>query len=450
MARRWQIIRVELVSGRGQVFMPPPGRDLILPPSTTFEELGLAIDQALARWDLAHLREFALADGTRVVEDRVETADFSGFVGPLLDKLLEQTKKVKAYAQVGDVFRYVFDLGDDWTCRCTVTGLGDPERLYGIVPDTPVVFWGWGSLPDQYGRTRPDDGAADGEQPDARRQAREEQEVLRFVTEFGRGKPAFVELGALRAADASGDARAVLDALIAVDVEPALQQVGQALAHVWDAGAAPGAGRPRGRLRDDLIALTLALAGRLNVRDAPGDALLSKALLARARGEQPEGDPLPVDLEVLADTMASYGDAADGAYLDLDTGQVLPADLVDQTGRHGAGASGLEEGIEELDVEPGHRWERIDGGGRREQGAERRAFIDYLNAPTIGRQANIDAADALRQALDQRGGNRRFHDALGELGLVDQWLAFRDDRRWGRARVELASHGLRPVRPQRP
>lgn len=28
----------------------------------------------------------------------------------------------------------------------------DPEQLYGITPDGPVPYWGWGALPDQYGR----------------------------------------------------------------------------------------------------------------------------------------------------------------------------------------------------------------------------------------------------------------------------------------------------------
>lgn len=239
----------------------------------------------------------------------------------------------------------------------------------------------------------------------------------------------------------------MLDELIAVGVESALQQVGQALVHVWDAvtGTGSGTSRERRRIRMDLMALTLALVGRLNVRGNLGDESLSKELLARARGEMPEGDPLPVDLEVVSEVMASYGEM-DGGYLDLDTGQVLPADLVDQ---YGVGASSLKEGFEELGIEPGHQWERIDGGGRKEHGAQRRAFIDYLESPSIGRAAKAEAAGALRQALEQRGGDRRFHDALGELGLVDQWLAFRDDRRWGRARALLASYGLRAVRSQR-
>ncbi|HEX5144572.1 MAG TPA: hypothetical protein VFW21_11960 [Mycobacterium sp.] len=53
----------------------------------------------------------------------------------------------------GQEFAYVFDFGDDWTHLCTV----EPERvdpvetLGGIAPN-PQPFWGWGDLPDQYGR----------------------------------------------------------------------------------------------------------------------------------------------------------------------------------------------------------------------------------------------------------------------------------------------------------
>jgi hypothetical protein len=33
----------------------------------------------------------------------------------------------------------------------------DPVESYGIVPDGPVAIWGWGSIPDQYGRRSFDD-----------------------------------------------------------------------------------------------------------------------------------------------------------------------------------------------------------------------------------------------------------------------------------------------------
>jgi hypothetical protein len=47
----------------------------------------------------------------------------------------------------------VFDLGDDWRHHCEVTALdGDPVEEYGELPEVPVPTWGWGWIPDQYGR----------------------------------------------------------------------------------------------------------------------------------------------------------------------------------------------------------------------------------------------------------------------------------------------------------
>ena len=54
----------------------------------------------------------------------------------------------------GDEFTYVFDLGDNWRHKCVVErGKADPVQAYGHVPERPVAIWGWGSIPDQYGRT---------------------------------------------------------------------------------------------------------------------------------------------------------------------------------------------------------------------------------------------------------------------------------------------------------
>jgi len=54
---------------------------------------------------------------------------------------------------LGEQFLYTFDLGDDWAHLCTV-GLEriDPEEALGIRPDAPLAYWGWGTIPDQYGR----------------------------------------------------------------------------------------------------------------------------------------------------------------------------------------------------------------------------------------------------------------------------------------------------------
>ena len=64
----------------------------------------------------------------------------------------------------------MFDFGDDWSRLCTVAAQHvDPLDELGIVPDVPVPYWGWGNLPDQYGRRWDSD---DGESPELKRPAR--------------------------------------------------------------------------------------------------------------------------------------------------------------------------------------------------------------------------------------------------------------------------------------
>jgi hypothetical protein len=58
----------------------------------------------------------------------------------------------------GSAFEYVFDLGDHWRHRCRVQATDlDPEEEYGALPDQPVPIWGWGWIPDQYGRVSEDE-----------------------------------------------------------------------------------------------------------------------------------------------------------------------------------------------------------------------------------------------------------------------------------------------------
>jgi hypothetical protein len=46
----------------------------------------------------------------------------------------------------------IFDLGDDWTHACAVDGHLDPLEVFGNIPHQPTAYWGWGTMPDQYGR----------------------------------------------------------------------------------------------------------------------------------------------------------------------------------------------------------------------------------------------------------------------------------------------------------
>jgi hypothetical protein len=66
--------------------------------------------------------------------------------------------------ELGEQFIYTFDLGDDWTHLCTVAATSriSPVDELGIVPHNPLPYWGWGDIPDQYGRRF---DADDGETP---------------------------------------------------------------------------------------------------------------------------------------------------------------------------------------------------------------------------------------------------------------------------------------------
>ncbi|MDP9242353.1 MAG: plasmid pRiA4b ORF-3 family protein [Actinomycetota bacterium] len=136
---------MELLHGGARVFDPPPGRDILVSPQHTFRHLADAINTAFARWDLSHLYAFTMADDTRI---EIEPEDES-------DRPASRTKLGRR--EQGEVFAYEFDFGDSWEHRCTVIETGiDPEETYGDRPKSPVPVWGWGDLPDQYGRRDPD------------------------------------------------------------------------------------------------------------------------------------------------------------------------------------------------------------------------------------------------------------------------------------------------------
>ena len=143
----WYVIRVELLRGRDLEFSAPPGRDLLVSPQHTFKQLAEAINTAFARWDLGHLYAFTLEDGTRI-----GLPDWDDDPG---EREAARTKIGRRTAD--EVFLYEFDFGDGWTHRCRVLEAGvQPEDVYGVRPKGPVPVWGWGDMPDQYGRTTPD------------------------------------------------------------------------------------------------------------------------------------------------------------------------------------------------------------------------------------------------------------------------------------------------------
>lgn len=150
MARTWISIRVDLVEGHGVTLWPRPGRVFATARTKTFADLASAIDEAFARWDRSHLHMFDLGTGRGLLVDRYweDLPD---------DSRVDETVTL-AQLTAGQQFVYVFDLGDNWTHLCTVgTERIDPLETLGFAARQPTPYWGWGTIPDQYGRTSDDD-----------------------------------------------------------------------------------------------------------------------------------------------------------------------------------------------------------------------------------------------------------------------------------------------------
>lgn len=155
MVRGWFTVKVTLVSGRGMQLNPPPGRIMLVGPDHTLKALAEAIDLAFGRWDLAHLHEFEFPDGVRYgFPDEVDDQPVIDYSQVVAGKVI--SRKVP--------FTYVFDLGDDWQHHCRLEhSQVKPLELAGIVPETPIPIWGWGWIPDQYGRRSEEDEGAEGD-----------------------------------------------------------------------------------------------------------------------------------------------------------------------------------------------------------------------------------------------------------------------------------------------
>jgi hypothetical protein len=147
---RWLSIRIELLSGRGIELEHPPGRVMIASPRHSLAELAEAIDLGFARWDQSHLHAFEFDGGRRSMPGGSE---FEPEVSDSTAVRLDELDLVE-----GAEFEYVFDPGDDWRHRCRVEAADvDPEGEYGAMPGKPVPIWGWGWIPDQYGRVASDE-----------------------------------------------------------------------------------------------------------------------------------------------------------------------------------------------------------------------------------------------------------------------------------------------------
>jgi len=300
--------------------------------------------------------------------------------------------------------------------RCSVEpDYIDPLEQYGALPPKPAVYFGWGEIPDQYGRRW---DADDGESP---LPTRDELPDLMLSFDWPdtaeRLPPA--DLPALRGATVRHDVGCIIAALRGHDAGEVLQHAGAAL---LVALADPAA---------EVRVLAADVILRLRSRGWEGDAELADDLAAMLRGERPERQ-LGVDLDQL-DSLLSGGELdRDGGFLDLETGEVLSAVVTDP------GMVG-EDAAVDVEADP-DRWLAVPCLGSREAWEDMAAFAASVLDRTL--------ADRLDRAISGRGAFRRFRDEIEDAGLVDRWRAFSDERRAGRARAWLADEGIRAVPPR--
>ena len=411
MARTWLSLTVELLGGRGEELWPWPGRIFAVGPSHTFMDLATAINDAFARWDLSHLSMFTLADG-RVVTDEETGAELAGSIsGPIIAPIDISTAKVARTVEPGAEFQFTFDLGDAWTHRCVVEEAKvDPLEVLGIRPNTPLPYWGWGRIPDQYGRRWATD---DGESLAPEKPSRPHPMLLHAWP--GELPVPRLDLSEVRQAIAAGDATRFLAAVTGRYIDDALQHVGVGIPMALE------------QIRQEAEAVAMSVINRLSWRGGEGDRLLAEDLLAVLRGVPLTDRVVPVDLDMLSSVLEGDPELSTGGYLDLRTGQVYDDSLTDPAMVGEAAALDVEK-------EP-DRWLRVNRIDARNSWRDMAAFAE--------RQRDNALRERLEGAIEGKGAFFRFRDLVHGENLSEQWYVFSTDRQIGRARDFLADHGIR-------
>jgi hypothetical protein len=151
-------IRVVL-TGQPHATLPrPPGRVLLVHADHAFSDLADAIDTGFGRWDLTPSHQFDVEGRMLLSSDAVDD-------GPEDADDTDEVTVGEVGLRVAARFGYTFDLSEQWTHECTVDEVGvDPFEAAGEEPEVPVPLFGWGQIPDQYGRMTEDDTDDDGEE----------------------------------------------------------------------------------------------------------------------------------------------------------------------------------------------------------------------------------------------------------------------------------------------
>lgn len=416
MARTWLSVTVELLGGRGEELWPYPGRIFAVGPRHTFWDLANAINDAFARWDRAHLSLFTLADG-RLITDQVTGVELAGSAaGPVTATLDIETTKVMRILKLGEEFQFTFDLGDDWIHRCEVAvNKIDPHEVYGLAPTRPVPYWGWGSIPDQYGR---DWNGDDGESEPPRRPS--QPHPMRMYTWPNQVQVPELDMVAVYDALQNDGVDGFLAAVSGREIDDALQLLGSEIPSLLLAA------------REKVAPLALSIANRLKRRGWEGDKEFSEDLAAHLRRQQLAGRVVPVDLSMLSNELEGDPSMSRGGFLDLVTGMTFGHDFLDEA------MVGKEAAID-VEQEP-DRWLRVDCVGSRSGWQDMADFT--------ARQRDTGLRERLELAIEGRGAFRRFRDIVNNDGIGRQWGFFSREREMGRARAYLAEEGIRIGEPE--
>jgi Plasmid pRiA4b ORF-3-like protein len=111
------------------------GPDLRRRPVAQFADLAAAIVDTSALWDrTAHLHMFDLGESGGLLIDQY-------WDDPPEDSRADTAVKLSTLT-AGRQSAWIFDLGDNWSHRCTVGAEQiDPDDTPGITPDWPMPYW---------------------------------------------------------------------------------------------------------------------------------------------------------------------------------------------------------------------------------------------------------------------------------------------------------------------
>ena len=135
---------------------------------------------------------------------------------------------------------------------------------------------------------------------------------------------------------------------------------------------------------------------------------------------------LPVDLEWVATMLEGDPMRSQGAFLDLKTGEVVPAFRTEHD------ATG-DDAAAHPEAEP-DRWLFLPSLGSRAVREDMAEFATMIKYRPMRQR--------IEQAIEGLGAFHRFRDLIYAEGLASDWHAFADDRRIARAREFLADLGV--------